>query len=61
LVEATDVLKAKYNNPFMDKGMSVEGTTQTQWATFDSGSGQAPQPNAAQHSTQITENWERFD
>lgn len=61
LVEATDVLKAKYNNPFMDQGRYVEAKTQTHWATFDSGLGQAPQPHAPQPSTQITENWERFD
>jgi hypothetical protein len=61
LVEATDVLKVRYNNPFMDQGRSVEATPQTQWATFDSVSGQTPQPHAQQPATQITENWERFD
>ncbi|KAJ4786823.1 BAG family molecular chaperone regulator 2 [Rhynchospora pubera] len=59
MVEAMDALKARYNNPFLDQSRSVE--VATQWATFDSGSGQAPQTHAPQSFTQVTENWERFD
>ncbi|KAK0578215.1 hypothetical protein LWI29_006844 [Acer saccharum] len=57
--EALNNLKARNSNPFNDSSNSV--TVTTQWETFDFGMGSLNPPPSMPSSTNIKQDWERFD
>lgn len=60
--ETLDNLKAINSNPFCDTSNTVNTVkVATQWETFDSGMGSLNPPPLAPSSTNINQDWERFD
>ncbi|KAK7339926.1 hypothetical protein VNO77_20613 [Canavalia gladiata] len=59
LVDTLDSLKARNSNPFSNIGKAVSVTTQ--WKIFDSGMGSLNAPTKTSSSTNVTQDWERFD
>ncbi|KAL5742496.1 hypothetical protein ACOSP7_029228 [Xanthoceras sorbifolium] len=57
--ESLDNLKARNSNPFADSSNTV--TVTTQWETFDSGMGSLNPPPSMSSSTNLNQDWERFD
>ncbi|GMP85958.1 hypothetical protein CsSME_00038929 [Camellia sinensis var. sinensis] len=59
LVDKVDSLKARNSNPFSNNNKAVSVTTK--WETFDSGMGSLSAPPPFPSSTEVTQDWERFD
>lgn len=59
LVDKVDSLKARNSNPFSNSNKAVSVTTK--WETFDSGMGSLSAPPPFPSSTEVTQDWERFD
>ncbi|KAK8617288.1 hypothetical protein V6N13_080205 [Hibiscus sabdariffa] len=57
--DTLDKLKTRNSNPFSDKQNAVK--VSTNWETFDSGMGSLTPPPPMSSSTNVTQDWERFD
>ncbi|OVA02752.1 Ubiquitin domain [Macleaya cordata] len=60
LVETLDILKARNSNPFSNGGNNAVSVT-TKWETFEGGMGSLSAPPPIPSSSQLTQDWERFE
>uniref|UniRef100_A0A1J3DLH3 BAG family molecular chaperone regulator 4 n=1 Tax=Noccaea caerulescens TaxID=107243 RepID=A0A1J3DLH3_NOCCA len=59
LQEAVDTLKARCSNPFVDQ--SKAAAVSTEWESFGNGVGSLNPPPPASPSSNVTQDWEKFD
>lgn len=66
-MDTLDTLKAKNSNPMNNNSNGVTPqnsnavSVTTKWETFDSGMGSLSAPTPMPSSTEVTEDWEKFD
>jgi hypothetical protein len=58
-VDALDSLKTRNSKPFSNTGNAASVTNQ--WETFGSGMGSLNAPTSSPSSTNVTQDWERYD